>query len=634
MATTTINVQALTADQRLHLPPSPALSRFGEILTARHQPWCEYLGNDKDKLRQKPYTEADVVAAIDNLEDYELSRGLVGAAFHGDLKLAQQLWDRRGPFETVHVKAQYQEIINGTAVRQSTGAQHKLTNAETINEVRQLMEWLPSVGLGFMVGVGSKHSLLLESAYLDAPIKHLARPSAFTGELPVLSQGVITNPELLIALRDKQAASSIPEAYSDILCWVPAAQVDEFPDHLKPFKVQQGLHLVRPKTPEEGTGFHRQEFSFSECTEKLFSQVERRSIINASTAMQPATWDFNILEMRIEPAAGLSGYPSEMVLTYQATEAIKHGFDHKPGHVLCHTSVEFLSGFPVSSVDPERSKAASAFAKDYFPIDLLSLSREGTANFDASCIGKRTGFALGSGKGHSNIRDLYYAFGDDSPIRDQVRSLPRPIIDFMIGMNPLANLDCRSMLALKQGLGIDNTKFGAQLNSVDLQKLHDGGYRFADASVTRLPQRHTSTGKTLTYERMSSEDTEVYMYLAGEAAKTAGTPEDEVKTQELHTAYQNALRMNLWPSEMPRPEDLRKAIIQAAAKKKPGYLNHDRALRALFDLEGIENCIKATDSASQVDFLRRHFGHNEVQPFLNLTTRKIRGRLVEDDLGL
>lgn len=635
MSSTTINVDALSAEQRIHLPPSPALSRIGEILTARHQPWCVYRGNDKAKLNQKPYSAEDLTQAIQGLELYELSRALVGACFHGDIQVAQQIWADRGPFETVHEKAQYQELINGTAVRQGTGAEHLFTNATSLDEVKNLLEWAPTVGLGFLVGVNSEHSLLLDSEILETPVKLLSHMSSFSGELPVLAQDVVCTPELLIALREKRDSTILPEAYSDILCWVPSEAVSDHPDHLRPFKVHQGVHLINNEPFKDKVGFERREFAFSECTEELISKLDRRSIESAMVKTQVGEWKFNILEMRVEPAAGLAGYPSEIVLGYQASEPVKYGFDHKPGHTLCHTTVEFLSRFPVSSIDQEKVRSASEFTNTYFPLDLLSLSREGPLNFYTGCLRRSPGLSMGYGKGHSNVRDLNNAFGDNSPIKDQIKkALPRPLVDFLNEFYCQTNLDGRSMLALWQGLGIDNAKFGAQLTSWDLQNLHDAGYRFSDETVTHLPQRFTSMGKQLTYERWSSEDTEVYLSLATEKVIQTGSDLDGPKQAALDNAYHNALRMNLWPAETDRPENLRKALIQSAAKKKPGDTNHERAMRAWFDLEGIENCVKAADSPSQVDFVRRHFGHNEVQPYLNLTTRKIRGRLVEDDLGL
>lgn len=635
MSATTINIQALTPDQLVHLQPSPSLSRLGEILIARHQPWSVYRGNDKAKLNQKPYTPSDLTDAIQGLEAYELSRAMVVSCYHGDLEIAQQIWAARGPFETTHVKAKYQELINGTAVRQGTGAEHLFTNSSSIEEIKELLEWAPTVGLGFLVGVGSEHSLLLDSGTLEEPIKRLAHKSAYSGELPTFSGGVVYNPELLVSLRGMRESTILPEAYNDILCWVSNQEVSEFPDHLKPFLVNQGVEMISNAPYVEGVGFERRVFSFAECTDDLMSQVERRSIENAMVKTHAAGWKFNALEMRVEPAAGLDGYPSDIVLGYLASEPIKYGFDHKPGHTLCHTSVEFLSGFPVSSTDPEKARVASAFSQGYFPLDLLSLSREGPSRFFAGCLRRNPGLSMGYGRGHSNVRDLNNTFGDASPIKDQVRkALPRPLVDFLNEFNCQINLDGRSMLSLWQGLGIDNTKFGAQLNSWDLQTLHDAGYRFSDATVTHLPQRFTSTGKQLTFERWSSVDTEVYLSLSTETVTPKGTPQDLAKQTALDNAYHNALRMNLWPAETPRPESLRKALIQAAAKKKPGDTNQERAMRAWFDLEGIENCVKAADTVSQVDFVRRHFGHNEVKPYLNLTTRKIRGSLIADDLGL
>lgn len=633
MANMTINLDALTAEQLKHLPASASLSRLGEIFAARHQPWCAYPIGGQAKLNQKPYTQADLADAIQGLEHYEVARALVVAAIHGDLEIAKAVWEVRGPFEVVHEHLQYHELINGTAVRQNTGSNNRFSNAQSLAEIKELLEWLPEVGLGFMVGVKSDYALLLESAYLEEAIKKLSHQTVYDGELPTLSGGEVSNPELLHALLDQSRTSRFPEAYSDILCWVPDHEVAQFGDMLKPFDVYSGLSLVRPRTPEEGSYYHRQTFQLHECTQELMGQVRSRGIEGGHSQSYPATWDFQSFDMRIEPRGGINEYPSEVVACYQANQALRHGFGHKPGHTLCHTSVDFLSKFNPGYLDSEKFKAANEFVVGYFPLDLLSIAWEGKENFDGGCLRRTGGYRRGQGIGTSNVSDLLSYFGDDSPIKDHVRrELPRPLVDFMINLQCDTTLDAKTLLAMKQGLGRDNTGFGVRMDSKGLQLLHDAGYQFSPETATHLPQRHSATGMQLTYARMSHKDTEVYLHLAGEYVSSAGSPMPE--TPELKDAYSNALRMNLWPAETPRPESLRRAIIQAAPKKKADDSNTGRALRAYFDLEGPENCIKAADTYSQVEFLRRHFGYDPVHKLLKLTTPKIRGRLLEDDLGM
>jgi hypothetical protein len=629
---------AAEAHKLLHKQPSHALSLLEVILTSRHQPWCSYQGRRVPSGVNATHSAQDIGASIENLEEAELARALVRACLHGDLDIAQAIWSIRGPFEIHHEHRQHHEVINGTAVRQGTEASHLLTNAKSIKDLDQLMGWMPTVGLGFMVGVGSEHALLLESAWLEEPIKALAHKVSYAGALPILSEGAILHPELVIALQEKQRSSGLTEAFEDILCWVPDEEVANFPDHLKPFEVNQGLHLIRPRAAGDAEPyFHREMFALEQCTEELISQVSTRSVSNATTQNHPGVWDMDYLELRVTPKNDLiSSYPSNVVLGYQASKALQFGFDHKPGHTLCHTSVDFLSGFQVCEVDRERYKEAAAFTENYFPLDILSMKWEGPEKFFATCLRKQPGFYLGRGKvsAYSNIMEFYRAFGNDSEIRDQIRSaLPRPLVNLMMQLNCTTNLDLSSMLALQQGLGIDNEGFGAQLDSLDLQKLHDAGYRFSDQTVTQLPQRYSSLGRQLTYERLNSSDTEVYLNLAKEQIHPAQESEREIRTRAQENAFHNALRMNLWPAEEARPESLRHGIIQAA-RKKPDNTNFDRALRAWFDIEGVENCLKAADSVSQVDFLRRHFGHTVVKPLLNLTSRKIRAKLLEDDLGL
>lgn len=618
----------------LHMQLSPAFTRLEEIFSARAQPWSDQRSYGRPKQDLKPYVPGDIDTSIAGLNENELARAMIRACMHGELQIAQQIWENRGPFAISHERTQYHEIINGTALRQGMNTNHLFSNASTRTELSELLEWMPKVGLGSMVGVGSEHSMLLQSSELEYPITKLAFQSHYEGAIPTLSHGQVHNPELMLALKDKASQSAYSNAYDQILCWIPNEDVASFKAHLSVFKREFEVGLQRKV---DGKDEYRT-VSPRECDADLMSQVNSRDIVDGAAVIVPRTWAFEYLRMRTEPNDN-EGLHSRMVLGYMGSEALQHGFGYVPGHQLCLTTVSFLSQFEISNVNATELAHASEFAEAYFPLDLITYQRERDQGkqFYATALRLKFGFGMGMGEGMGNFRAFCKAFGDNSPIRDQMRrEVPRPFVERLLNLTGKHTVDFDQLLALREAFGMDNKQMGISLDRKQLQHLHDIGFVFAEGTTTRLKQRKSASGRQLTYERENTDDSDVFMDLYNEPLilREGRDAENEVTTRIYNDAYRNALRMGLWPSETPKPESIKDALSQACKKKRWGQTNHEMALQAFFDVEGVESCVKAAVSTSHWNFLRRHFGHNEVEPYLNLASRKTRGSLIQDDLGI
>jgi hypothetical protein len=92
--------------------------------------------------------------------------------------------------------------------------------------------------------------------------------------------------------------------------------------------------------------------------------------------------------------------------------------------------------------------------------------------------------------------------------------------------------------------------------------------------------------------------------------------------------------MGLWPSETTKPKSLSDALVMASRRKNWGDSNAEMALKAYIDVAGVEACVQAAKSDAHWMFMDRHFGREALTPYLKLTSRLTRGRLLENDLGM
>jgi hypothetical protein len=618
----------IKAQQKLHPRPSQALKRLEEIFVARYQPWAQAAFTGRATYDPVSYTEADLRNTVHELHKDELARALVRACIHGDLEIAKLLWGARGPFEIDHTYKGLQEIINGSVIKPSTDVSQALINVESAEDLAELMEWLPTIGLGFMVGHGDTSCFLLASDDMEFAIKNVAWKSHFEGTLPTLAEGVVSQPELMLALKQKAEGSAYEMSYSDILVWATPQMIAEFPEDLSPYTAIQGLTL-ESTTKLPGKDPELKLVPFEQCDEALMKTLTRNVLEQGNLNVYRGDWNYYRFDLTLEPEHGPDLIRSEMVLGYMASELMQFGFDQKPGHQICRTNIQFLNHFPIGSVQESNLQAATEFTKDYFPLDLVVKDNGPDKVIYGSCVRPVKGISMGAGRGSANTERLYKLLGDDSPVRDPLRkTLQRPVVQMLVDLKPKISMDASALLALHQAFGMDNAGLSMTLEANDLQKLHDAGFKFSDQTVTRLP--HEFGSKLPRYERQSGADTDVFLNLDVALTK-AGVSKS---SPEAVIAYANAIRMGLWPAETPKPKSMEDALRMAARRRKWGTTNQEMALKSYITEAGIEACVKAAKKDSHWLFMDEHFGRAALKPYLKLTSNATRGRLLEGDLGL
>jgi hypothetical protein len=607
---------------------SKALKNLDDVMAGRFLGWGNPLVANSWTPQQFADSEAEVRELINELEADELARALYASCVYGDVLVAKCIWAQRGPFRIeYHEGRNGQVVINGQLAKGSGDVLDIFANAQSTKELRELFEWLPTIGMGFMVGVGTSTALLLQSDKLKSPIRNLAWSSKFTGELPILSTNGVSRPELMLALQDQADTSLFPEAFKDVLCWVDERMLDDLPQGFEPYKAMQHLRL---KKIVYGTGVDYAEIPLAEVNDDLLSEVSQRTIVDGFLADSVAPWSFEALSLRTVPLDSLNTR-NNAVLGYQTSEPMQHGFDHLPGHVLCRTTVDVLSQFPTGPVHADNMSKAAQFVGDYCPIDLMMLGAHQVKPMNPNCLRGNMGVLHHAQDTPYGILEFYKAFGNDSPVQSHFQKhLPAPLLKFIFDFYCTVDLDAKAMIGLSQGLGIDNTGFGLDLDYKGLYQLHEAGFRFSDESkISQFSHKRADGGHY--NHRVNSVDTSVKLDINDGTAKVKASVDE---ASAWNNRFANALSMNLWPVSAPKPESVEKGLGKASRKKSWSSTPEESSLLAYLDQAGIETCASVAKTTGQWVFIKDHFGREAVEPYLRVMPRDARGHVLEDDMGL
>jgi hypothetical protein len=189
------------------------------------------------------------------------------------------------------------------------------------------------------------------------------------------------------------------------------------------------------------------------------------------------------------------------------------------------------------------------------------------------------------------------------------------------------------MLGLYQGLGIDNHGYRLDLDYKGLQLLHDAGFKFSKDTVIGKSFQELESGKTIQH-RYASQVTDVLLDIDSSLDKAIAPASGLDSVAAWHNRYTNAMNMNLWPSETPKPESILEALVKAGRKKKWGETTPELSLLAYIDHAGLQACADVAKTAAHWKFMKEHFGREAMTPFMRQIPREVRGSILMDDIGL
>lgn len=625
---------ALTTTGAAQAPrPTPTESaiwlRYLDILTLRRQPWAENLKfkSNEDALKKQPLpcSPEECEKILQTLPERYLASALAYAGFCGDMEIGNRVIEIHGPIHTVLSVRDSQTFLNGEALHYAWAGEY-LRNASSPADIAKVMEWLPEVGMGWMVGKGCEHSHLFQGAALEHALKHV-RTNQFDGELPHLVSGRVDHPELLLALHERKGQSSFEQAFDKILCWVPEGTQNHFPDDLIPYKVEQTVHF-------NDTLKHTRE----DQSAVIPVTAVTKSYLDGTVNLWTRTYDhahsgvgLRLTDLRLltSPASDVIDIDGEMLLSHQANQSIKHGFWERPGMVLCQTTVGFLSNFEIGQQEPGNQRASDAFVSSYAPIDLIARAYGRKDEENALHYIVKVGFKLADHTARNGFNKLVRKLDGPEPLRSQLKGvLSKDLMANLTRIRGDKEVAVESLPVLYREYGIDNQDISVQVFASQIENLHRQGFKFSPETDTK----YCADSKDATGLLKPSQVAflQVGMF--------------EMDDEQLQDTHNKAFEMGLWTSPVAKPETLQEAITGLGRRKYntntvKGKLPYETnspvlALRAYLNGAGVEACVEAAKTTAHWQTLGIVFGTEVLKPYLKDAPLPAQAKLFTNDLGV
>lgn len=603
--------------------PHLRLNRLKEILTLRNQPWTESefkSKEEREKTPMDPYTADELESVLQKLVAPNIAEALALSAVCADLEIAKRLVEIHGPIPIDYVReSKFQASLNGESLYLVN--QPYLGNAKTTAEMAEAIEWMPTVGLGWMLGVEHGHGELYSSTRLTKALAK-TREVEFKGELPSIVGGQIEHPELLAALHVKKAASCVPKAYDEILCWVPEELVAHFSDELFPYRSMQEIVFE--------DSYKRQGAENAQAVRLV--DVEKSTFDDVKTDLddREKRLAFKDLLLCTVPCAAERDIVSEMLLAHQATESIQHGFWKRPGMVLCRTSVDFLAEFDFGQPDPVNEHLAREYVHNYVPVDLMAMAYGDLEDVYQRSMVSKVGFGSLRERQSYSFNQLIKLLNTPEPLSSDVRSvISQDLVEFLMTLNK-DGVWVESLPALYREYGIDNRGLSLNVWSSHVDALYEAGFKFAPGTVTDV----NFLGGAKEIEEQPNHVIFTYMDISNLS---------DQGYQDIHT---KAISMGLWTAQVKQPQSVSEALAGLTRRKfhngtnlVKGKLPYEAnapvwAYRGFLAVAGVEACALEAKSDAHWKVLGTVFDTDELKPYLEQASLQAKGQLFTKDLGV
>lgn len=594
--------------------------RLLEILSLRGQSWAvdKFLSEEeRKKVPPPPYTASELESVLAALPESDQGEALAQAVFYGDLQIAKRLVEVHGAIPSLIEKGETQTFLNDE-VLYTHEVKHFFRNAASAGEIAELMEWLPTAGLGWMVGVDSEYCELMSYGALEK-VSQFVRSTWFEGELPTFANGAITNPDLLLALHEKKGGSAYAALYDKILCWVPEHTVAKFPHDLVPYESRHRLLVesLSHRRPDQTRWI-----PLSECDKDLFNSLENEWAAKSDPDRKYKALSYSDLELKTASTKSSPDPEADMLLGHMVDESVRHGFWERPGMVLCQSTVEFLSQFEIGACQPGNQQLTQAFIKNYAPVDLFALSKADADKLSYMLFRVKVGFKRGSESHQYAVNDLLTRLDAAEPLRSQIKgAMSNELVTFISEYFGEGKLNARSLGTLYREFGIDNSGMHLKLYAEDIESLHRDGYRFSAETKVR----------TIDTTDSDEEPGKAKVVFSAVGSFSWGQ-------ERYEGMFEKAISMGIWPTDQaPQPETVSAALVSLAKRRPPANWVQNPALASLRGYlrnAGPEECALAAKSDKQWLVLGEVFGTEVLLPWMPAASLKATGKLFIKDLGL
>ena len=515
---------------------------------------------------------------------------------YGDIQLLTELWDARGPFQ-VNLKRDpigSTHILNGRDFVLLSDASNLFESLKNVEDYQKLFRLISDMEFRGLIDMTPEGSNLFTMGKSEAVRRTCRRRTRFSGDLPKLDAGVVSQGELLQALTIGSTRPGMRKVYDKLLCWATPEMVRQHPGLLKPYAAKHEFST-------NGV-FYPPKMTIADWSDRFEADAQA----GVSGTLPSQIWIQH--ESDDEPDV------ARILLRQMATNEVQYGFDAQPGYVLCHTSADFLYEFPAApEVDAVNLKTACEFVDKYLPFDLLWLDAVPGAQLNDDEFYR----------GHSYPQFLWL-LGSEPEVAAATKNLLTPAQFKAIASGQ--TIEGALLAVLNRTFGFDNQGMKVKLAIFDVETLTAIDFKFAEGTKILSGKSFRSA-----YRGISSA-----VDLDDISKGTNPEPTWSGKQTELVKAYSGLTAMGLWPcSQIPEPASVKEALLECTRKKLGNrYTEVALSLRGYLINAGAEACAAVAKTPAQWEYLVDALGPDAMKPYAQKMTLKALGTVFGSELGI
>lgn len=507
----------------------------------------------------------------------------VSALCKGDAEIAKTL--RKRYASQFPLRMDDYKSINGHEI--SSWAEN-MSNCRNVAEVREIFELVVESGLGSLVGKdtedGAAHKWMVSSSRWSS-VTELTRAAKSELPLPMLANGVVKNPEMLMALAQELPTTQYPELYNKTIAWISNAdlQSSTVPGittrPIRTFKTG----AIAPVDTHDLSDFDLNQVSTLKYEKQGNERVGLETIQEINVGLQLVNG--NLLESEHFRLLG----------RYFASDETLAGLNHPEGYTLCMVDTQWLTQFEAEAIQEDMLGRAHEFVSRFFPVNIFYELSETTSDYAAGAPNP-TGIVKVV---PYNARKLFLLLEQESTRAEIMKIIPNELWQYMFVCSQ-ARLTAQGLLLAKEHLGLELAQVASvvRMSSSTLAGLAAGGYNL-----------------------WVNQDYGQRMSVIVEIT-------DSEPRRSLVDVYHNLILMGGWPSHVPEIASVQEAIT------KGGRVQDATLQMAYLRAMGPEQVIPHVKTKAQWGFFLRTFENSEITPHLDRVPEYLRADILADDLGL
>ncbi|MBB4861656.1 hypothetical protein HNP46_000467 [Pseudomonas nitritireducens] len=549
----------------------------------------------------------DLFDEIMGLEKESVPGVFLYSVIAGDLQVAKACWDLHGPFKlNVVGRGTWLQIMRGVEVVEITFPQ-PLLMVRSPGHVLELLELLKLALDGDDRGAALLHQVLFDVDNGLSAREHLVAgiPDWKIDDLPVLNDGAIERPELLLGLQRLAATRALPALYDHALVWATSRMLEQHLEILTPFGSDLMVEFERRAVDEADRARMGVSVMFStqpmgKYLAQSFHQTDfmNHTYTGGQWPIDPSR-PLRIKRFFLEMAGLGDGMEllDAPVVEALAPKAAAMGFGFNSGMLLCRVKVSDLAAFPMNEPEPARTAHIVKALEGYFPphlaCSLYGATEKAHRAFDLANAFKAV---------RTEPRELLSLMASNLDVAEAaMKELPAEFLEFVVSdayrQESKYHVDAKEtlLIAKQLGLSLDGLKF--KLSEADVDLLFKAGIRFSPGTRIQLLSVVATLGRESGFPMLRQAGAQLSQM--GESSLLVG--DDEFMLS-------NA--------------DLVKTLSKARTERSL-HTNKNLCLEGIAQHRGIEALLPDVRTATNWKMMYRVFGDELMAPVMHLAPESV-----------